>query len=485
MSKKKVKTDSIEEIESRIDTFEDPVNLIKQFIKDHYTDSFEDIERLFNWHKRTKNIKQGLKVLDIHKFPSGEIDTSFSLGQRAFYASVLLNMRGAGSFAVRLLEGASISRPSEFHYLGGVYFTNGYFEKGIELYKKALGDLSCESYKKRRVCFHNIILGHIYLGEHSKACEYIEILAGFDDEIAKSKINFWRGLNESMKGDFQKGLTYFESQRQAKSTLGKKFLKTAMFTGFYLYTKLKLGIFDQSENEMEEYLELEFRQLENGFSRVESFIFILDFLRKEYIFDKKLISAVDCYPSTDFYNYHFRNLKSLMSIGNPDQCEISIYLAKGEFIERGVPSHFLPKEVELLSYIRRAGVLGISKVRLFELLWSDDICGHFLHGDRLRKLFKRVESKLGIKIEAQGEWVKMCEKEQNKIFVSWDESDSVPLFLNDLDSFELSELMSFYHIKKSSAYKLISTWSETGLIVKALYQNKTIFRVVRDERISS
>ncbi|MBT3980846.1 MAG: hypothetical protein HOE90_05790 [Bacteriovoracaceae bacterium] len=486
MSSIKDKTQLIAEIKTTIEALGDSSKLIKYYMRHHFTDSFEDIERVFIWHKLNGDIRQGLKTLDVHKFPPGEIDTRYSLGQRAFYAAVLLNFRGAGKSAIKLVENAHVFRPTEFHLLGGIYFLNGYFDKAIGFFYKALGDLSYDSYLKRRICFQNFILSHIYSKQFERADDLIDTLLSFDDEIAQCFACFFRSLNEIFKGNYRAGLDLLDEVAEMKIARSEKISAKSLFLGFKLYAKGKLGIKDDGhETELKHYLEAEFSEIKRNYFKAEGFFFMLDFLMEVTTIDPEVQESMECYPGIDDYIYLLKNSKSKFEIGVASEANISIFFGRSEFVFMGQTSPILTKEIELLGYLKRTGIIGITKIRLFELLWSDDLFGHFFHKDRLKKLIARVNTRFGIKLIQEGEWLCLKPEDAQRIYSNWDPQISTPLFLETMSSFGIDELMSFYDIKKSSAYSLLKEWQDCGLISKSQRGKKTIFHVIREEKLSS
>ncbi|MBT3983193.1 MAG: hypothetical protein HOE90_17700 [Bacteriovoracaceae bacterium] len=452
---------------------------IEYLIKKYGLETKNDRARIFRWFHDLKLSEIGIKFFSIKKSDCLDYDTNTIEGEKLFYLMSYLNLRGAGDFALSVAKKMKVHTADEYRLLGGIHFTNLYFEESIPYFEKAL-----ELYIKKDIVipygFFNLVNALIYTHQFERAHHYLEFMKNNKKITQRNK---WHreqmAVIELYKGNFEKCYQMLkECERICNMTETEgEDRSTAYIDSFIFITAVKTKRMKEAKRYYIRIYRDYCDQIQSSWVTVGELFYILSMVKDEFSIPNGNYNFLKLHPrANEQTNSLIPDLGNFPDdIGNEKSARIKIYQGINEYSISGKLHYGIPLDLKLISLVMRSDWVGITVGRVLAHLWPDQPLSYLHLKERLIQLIRRIKIKLKIEIVQKGVVLTLAHHSKKEIYVNICQKRCLSFF-NDHIEFKRFDIEKHYSLSQSHSCNLISILLETGVIEKVGGGRNTFYR---------
>jgi len=188
--------------------------------------------------------------------------------------------------------------------------------------------------------------------------------------------------------------------------------------------------------------------------------------------DWELLAA---YPDSPLERSDLQRTRAdIRPLSKPSSTRVAIQLAKNqirisplaqEYQVGPTEWHFgIPKEIELLSVIRRAHPIGIHRNLAMALLWPEQGTLIEALGPRLSQLVQRLREQHGFKVRAERECLFLEDSDSARIHVDSTSTQPLALVIHSPSPLNPVWISSTYQVGPTQARVILQKWIENGWV---------------------
>lgn len=411
--------------------------------------------------------EQGFRAVALTERPRSLVPVAGLVGRRILWAARFLNLMGASEFALDLVRFLDWSRPSKsgaeaFRIAGTLYLSHFDYPNAVRYFEEWRRlEPNPDAYPSR---LNLINLGDALSGlrrypEAIRLANAVALGAQARNEALLRGISLGAiGEYECRRGRFTQGLVHLE---QAIACFrSDDFSPDRAFVEKWLgFARCKLGKVKQGTAG----LELAFRSLRSAKLRPEAW---LDVLRLQEdavgIRDPVIQRSLREYPGLA---PGFRALFKADEVElRRSECKLWIDLGANEYLWKSHrPSLGVPRELELLAYLRQAHPWGLPRIKAKSLLWPDAAHAFLQLEARLTQLIHRLRVTHGVRVDLDDGVLTLREPIGDLGVFS--HRGQVPSFLREGPPvFSLEEMASYYRLSVSQSCDWLRRWRAQGWV---------------------
>jgi hypothetical protein len=411
-------------------------------------DNSGEFDKIFRFYFDVKKRGYLAKILDLKKIPPPPIDTSYSLGKRAFYYAILLNRRGAYSTCLRLLKNVRVHTMTEMRFLGGVNYFNGNYRQAIKCYQKSISIGKNIDLKTQELLIGNQLMCYLNLNSASAYNKLLGQARLLYENKNNQSLLAYELLGYLLRGNTVKAQTYWNKL--------EKFEFENRYSATFWY-----GVFAARNHDKNQYQSLKkiFTDYISSLDHDSSYFTFdshIQYLAEGYKnnlelskIEKNLLFYYPGVPHNEIQKIR-KNAKSIF-LNIKDNARITISYLTNEYNIDGLWYYKINKELDVLTKLRFAENMGITQERLISVVWENEPYSILALKDRLKKIIQRLRRKYAIEISVNNGVLKLENLKDVNILTK----KSKPIYFEYFDELDIKKIMSFYNCSLSKA-KLIA-----------------------------
>jgi tetratricopeptide (TPR) repeat protein len=467
---------SIEKIENAVQTRK--LGQAKTLLKKWLKSSPGLASRLLacDWYRRLGEFKEAYRTIAPDHFHFNRTHLSTLENKQYVWSARMLNLMGASHFALEIIKRLPPSAGAEENrVIANIYFTNFDSAAALVFFQRAEAlDSQPESYSARmgQVSAADALAGVGKTTAAIRRLKKIKTLPG--EDLIRGIILQAEGEYLAKTGDYEQALSvlakaspFFSENDQSPDRL---FLLKWQGIAKLGAGKIKEGVKDLANAT---------RALRRPEYRAEIWLdcwYWKAHLGQATKKERDLLQDYPGLPQGFVQRYAGIPNRKIIANGAPAKT-ILISFARQEWKMGENYFHSLPKEIELLGYLRRSYPYGLNLVRLATLLWPDEV-NSFLHLEgRIHQLLRRLRQRHGIMTKTKNSEVLLDAASAQTVSVEVRLEKSVPFVFEKRTEVSFAEIQAFYSLQRTQAHHLVKEWIKQKRVRSAKVGRRVIFTV--------
>lgn len=422
-----------------------------------------------DWWRRLGDLNRAYRIVAPKEFKLKKASLSVSEIKQYLWCARILNLMGASHYALQIVHQISIARArsqgaDECRVLGNIFLSNCDFKNAYDCF------MAAEEVEQNPAAYA-ARLGRIGL------CDALAGLAKYDRALrelkkieARSDEKLLQGIILQAEGEYLARNRNYKAALEVCERAIQYFSKDDPSPDYAFMLKW-IGIAkiaSGSKTEGVDLLNQSLRALKKPSRRPEMWIDCIYWKEVMGVASPEERETLRRYPGQpDFY------LSRYSQIPTEDESKgkslIRIYPRRGEWSWKAEVKSYIPKEIELASWIKLSHPHGLPLYRAFTLLWPDEINSFLQLEDRIHQLLKRLREVYALQVSVDDKNLFLAETSAREIMVN--SEAATPLVFSQSLRVRRSDIAEFYRLGSTQVHHLIRRWIDGGS-VRALKQGR-------------
>ncbi len=407
-----------------------------------------------DWYRRLGFFREAFLMIAPKKWNLNKANQDHKISHHYIWIARLLNLMGATNYAVSIAKHLDGKTALEDRVLANIYLSAYEFDKSLLYFKRAWERASVSEKKSYPARLGVLGVSDSYSGlkQFDNAIQYAsQIVVDKDEGLLQGIVLQALSEYHALKGDVKKARTIMNDALSYFSLDDISF-DTAIILKWNAYILALEHKSKEALDMMEKSLSI---MIQNKI-KAEAWLECYYLLKRLDLLSYERVLLLYTYPGVSQNFYDDFVPKVAVSIYH-SKASLIIFPQRQEWWFEDKKQIGLPKEVQLISYLVCASIMGISVERLKSLLWPDEVAAYLSLQDRLSFLLGKIKKKFKVVTKIEAGMVRIIDGTEKHISVECTKDKSPPTFFINRKEFKAYEFAEYYGLQKSMSAKLLKS----------------------------